>query len=248
VPMGPASIGGVPGCLRPARPPLIQIDIAGVHRSRSPSCSGRGSGCPGSGVGQRDESTSPARPSRQVGRALPDGTSAVSAPAARILAAWLSVAPVSNRCTGHRLETCATLWLRPMAALCFPSPSNGRPRPGWPQSRRSGRLVLCDRRVRVYNRGPFGERSQEGRLVSARRRLALSLLALVGVFLAGTAGYMALEGAPLGGAAYMTLITLSTVGYGESLPLDGLGRLWTSAVRPPGARAPAALSSAGQGL
>ena len=113
--MGPASIGGVPGCLRPARPPLIQIDIAGVHRSRSPSCSGRGSGCPGSGVGQRDESTSPARPSRQVGRALPDGTSAVSAPAARILAAWLSVAPVSNRCTGHRLETCATLWLRPTA-------------------------------------------------------------------------------------------------------------------------------------
>ena len=66
--------------------------------------------------------------------------------------------------------------------------------------------------------------------MSARRRLALSLLALVGVFLAGTAGYMALEGAPLGGAAYMTLITLSTVGYAEALPLDGLGRLWTAAV------------------
>jgi|GEM_PF-5853514 len=38
--------------------------VPGVRRSRWPSCSGRGSACAGSGVGQRDQSTSPARPSR----------------------------------------------------------------------------------------------------------------------------------------------------------------------------------------
>ena len=45
----------------------------------------------------------------------------------------------------------------------------------------------------------------------------------------GTAGYLLL-GWPLGDAAYMTGITLTTVGYKEVRELDGLGRLWTVAL------------------
>ena len=41
--------------------------VRAIRRSRSPSCSGRGLACPGSGVGQRDQSTSPAGPSRTSG-------------------------------------------------------------------------------------------------------------------------------------------------------------------------------------
>jgi voltage-gated potassium channel len=66
--------------------------------------------------------------------------------------------------------------------------------------------------------------------VNARQTLILSLLVLVAVFLAGTVGYMALSGASAGDAAFMTLITLSTVGYGEAVPLDQAGRIWTAAV------------------
>ena len=39
---------------------LNRKSVPGVRRSRSPNCSGRGSACPRRGVGQRDQSTSPA--------------------------------------------------------------------------------------------------------------------------------------------------------------------------------------------
>ncbi len=60
------------------------------------------------------------------------------------------------------------------------------------------------------------------------RRLWLAV-ALFGLFLAlGTVGYVLLEGwAPLD-AFYMTIITLSTVGFGEIRDLSPVGRLFTS--------------------
>ncbi len=72
--------------------------------------------------------------------------------------------------------------------------------------------------------------------MSARLRLVLAVLALLSVFLAGTAGYIVLEETPTGekpafvDAAYMTVITLSTVGYGEVWELSHAGRLWTIVV------------------
>ena len=72
--------------------------------------------------------------------------------------------------------------------------------------------------------------------MAARSRFILSILALLSVFLAGTAGYMAIETGAAGerlsfvDAAYMTVITLSTVGYGEVWELSRAGRLWTIAV------------------
>jgi voltage-gated potassium channel len=63
--------------------------------------------------------------------------------------------------------------------------------------------------------------------MNARTRLITALLLVLAVFLVGTVGYVLFEGAKLSDAIYMTAITLSTVGYGETVQLDGLGRMWT---------------------
>lgn len=57
----------------------------------------------------------------------------------------------------------------------------------------------------------------------------LWLLAVLLTVAIGTAGYVLL-GWPLDDAAYMTGITLTTVGYKEVRELDDLGRLWTVAL------------------
>jgi len=67
--------------------------------------------------------------------------------------------------------------------------------------------------------------------LSAQRRLFFSVLALIGVFVVGTGGYVLLEdGIGLGDAAYMTIITISSVGYGEAWKLDSIGKVWTALV------------------
>jgi voltage-gated potassium channel len=57
----------------------------------------------------------------------------------------------------------------------------------------------------------------------------LWLAAVLAITLVGTAGYIAM-GWSISDAAYMTGITLTTVGYKEVRELDGLGRAWTVAV------------------
>lgn len=47
------------------------------------------------------------------------------------------------------------------------------------------------------------------------------------VLLLGTAGYMALEGWPLLDGLYMTVITITTVGYGEVRTVSEPGRVFT---------------------
>jgi voltage-gated potassium channel len=62
-----------------------------------------------------------------------------------------------------------------------------------------------------------------------RKRLLLALLALPTVFVVGTLGYLVIEdGITLGQAAYMTIITISTVGFTEVWELSEAGRAWTS--------------------
>lgn len=59
-------------------------------------------------------------------------------------------------------------------------------------------------------------------------RLRTSLFLLLGVIVVGTLGYSAIEGWSVLDSFYMTIITLSTVGFREQHPLSELGRVFTS--------------------
>ncbi len=60
------------------------------------------------------------------------------------------------------------------------------------------------------------------------RRLLLPVALILALIVIGTGGYVLLEHWSPGDALYMTIITLSTVGYREVHPLDGPGRAFTS--------------------
>ncbi|MBD2207875.1 potassium channel protein [Calothrix sp. FACHB-1219] len=63
-----------------------------------------------------------------------------------------------------------------------------------------------------------------------QKELILATIALCCVFLLGTLWYCLVEGWSWEDAAYMTVITLATVGYGETNPLGNRGRLFTIAL------------------
>jgi voltage-gated potassium channel len=50
---------------------------------------------------------------------------------------------------------------------------------------------------------------------SSRTKILIGLGMLVGIFIIGVSGYMIIEGDNLLDALYMTIITVSTVGFGE---------------------------------
>lgn len=60
------------------------------------------------------------------------------------------------------------------------------------------------------------------------RGLQISLLLLALLLLVGSLGYMALEAMAPIDALYMTVITITTVGFGEVHPLSSAGRVFTS--------------------
>jgi len=60
-----------------------------------------------------------------------------------------------------------------------------------------------------------------------RQALTRSIVAGVAVLLAGTVGYMAIDGQPVLSALYMTAITVTTVGFEEVFPLSAGGRVFT---------------------
>ena len=59
------------------------------------------------------------------------------------------------------------------------------------------------------------------------KNVLTSLLLLVALLLFGTAGYMLLEGSSFTDGLFMTVITIASVGYNESVPLDTTGRYFT---------------------
>jgi voltage-gated potassium channel len=59
------------------------------------------------------------------------------------------------------------------------------------------------------------------------KKLRYSLLMLVGIIALGTCGYYFVEHMPLFEAFYMTIITISTVGFAEVIPLSQAGRAIT---------------------
>jgi voltage-gated potassium channel len=69
------------------------------------------------------------------------------------------------------------------------------------------------------------------RLSGARGRLSgisLALLMLAMIFVGGVLGYMVIEGWPFWDAFYMTVITVTTVGYREIHPMSRVGEVFTS--------------------
>jgi len=63
--------------------------------------------------------------------------------------------------------------------------------------------------------------------VNPFKRLRQGLIILASIVAAGTIGYMYLEGWSFGEAIFMTVITISTVGYTEVHPLSAAGRIFT---------------------
>ena len=82
-----------------------------------------------------------------------------------------------------------------------------------------------DERRRSDNRSLQERRSYEPRL--ALRRVQSAVVALVIITTVGVLGYMVFEGWSFTDAFYMTVITLTTVGYREVRVLDASGQLWT---------------------
>jgi voltage-gated potassium channel len=63
-----------------------------------------------------------------------------------------------------------------------------------------------------------------------RQELTIAILIFLSVLLIGTVGYQVIEGWNWLDALYMTTITLGTIGYGETHPLDENGRIFTIAL------------------
>ena len=65
-------------------------------------------------------------------------------------------------------------------------------------------------------------------MLSERTQLfKVSLVLLLFIILLGTTGYMILEKWSFLDALYMTIITISTVGYSEVHPISRVGRIFT---------------------
>lgn len=74
----------------------------------------------------------------------------------------------------------------------------------------------------------FTQTSRLEHFRSAIRRLRFALGLMVFAVLLGTVGYRLIEGVSWFDAYYMSLVTLSTVGFGEVIPLSHIGRVFTS--------------------
>ncbi len=64
--------------------------------------------------------------------------------------------------------------------------------------------------------------------MTRERRLAALLTILILITLGGAVGYTIVEGASFGDALYMTVLTISTVGFREIFPLSESGRILTT--------------------
>jgi voltage-gated potassium channel len=80
------------------------------------------------------------------------------------------------------------------------------------------------------DRSDYPHRLSQQHAARRRSRLLYALVLIVAVAITGTAGYVLLEGWSVFDALYMTVITMGTVGYGETRPLSDTGRLFTIAL------------------
>jgi voltage-gated potassium channel len=67
----------------------------------------------------------------------------------------------------------------------------------------------------------------KGSLMNPRRRLLWGVSAVIAILVVGAGGYIVIEGWPFLDALYMTVITVTTVGYAEVRPLSTGGRIFS---------------------
>ncbi len=79
------------------------------------------------------------------------------------------------------------------------------------------------------SRGPESLHSRHGMQSQVRRFLGTALF-FVGLILFGTLGYTAIEHWRWHESLYMTVITMTAVGYDEVRPLSGAGRVFTGLI------------------
>jgi len=65
-------------------------------------------------------------------------------------------------------------------------------------------------------------------IIDNRHRIWTALILFLGVIIAGTGGYMIIEDYNVFEGLYMTVITVTTVGFGEVRPLSNTGRGFTT--------------------
>jgi voltage-gated potassium channel len=66
--------------------------------------------------------------------------------------------------------------------------------------------------------------------MAPEKQLSLALAAIAGILLVGTGGYVVIEDWKVLDAVYMTIISLTTVGFGEVQPLSDQGKIFTVAL------------------
>ena len=59
------------------------------------------------------------------------------------------------------------------------------------------------------------------------KKILISIVILLMILIYGTSGYMLLENADLTDALYMTVISITTVGFSEVIPLSPAGKYFT---------------------
>ena len=77
---------------------------------------------------------------------------------------------------------------------------------------------------------PQSDADSRATVVATPYRLARATALVLGLFLAGAAGYRMVEGVPWWDAFYMTVITITTVGFGHVFPLSPAGQALTVAL------------------
>src|SRR5205809_141014 len=80
---------------------------------------------------------------------------------------------------------------------------------------------------RPGKRGRDGRRAHGKPALTPTRRVRVALAALGFVTAIGTIGYVLIEGLSVVDALYLTVATLTTVGYGDVVPHTTAGRLFT---------------------
>ena len=74
---------------------------------------------------------------------------------------------------------------------------------------------------------PPADADPRATVVATPYRLARATALVLGLFIAGAAGYRLVEGVPWWDAFYMTVITITTVGFGHVFPLSPAGQALT---------------------